>query len=80
MTEYTLCFRPHPGGFEQAETFSASSVGDALDIAKRLARGKQAELLVDGQTVCTLTLVEDTGVWLVKKNSGAPGQQGGGVE
>ena len=71
MTEYTLRFRPRSGAERKEETFSAPTVGDALDIAKRRATGKEAELMVDGRCVCTLTLVEDTGVWLVKRTAEA---------
>lgn len=69
MTEYTLRFRPHGGAKSKEETFSAPTVGDALDIAKDRASGKEAELLLDGKRLCTLTLVEDTGVWLVKRTA-----------
>lgn len=71
MTEYTLRFRPRPGAEQKEETFSASSVGEALDIAKRRATGKEAELLLDGRRLCTLALVEDSGVWLVKQTAEA---------
>lgn len=46
-------------------SFEARSLGGALDIARKSARGEWAELYEDGRPVCQLELVVGSGVWLV---------------
>ena len=46
-------------------TFECLSIAGALDRAQKLVRGHHADLYQDGQPVCSMELVTETGVWLV---------------
>ncbi|EDL47798.1 hypothetical protein [Erythrobacter sp. SD-21] len=65
MRDYELRYA-EPADHNSAPVhFQAVGFADALDYARRIARGAQADLYQDGHPICSMELVNDVGVWLV---------------
>lgn len=65
MEKYSLRFAAGDASGERSLSFSAQSMGDALELAKCSAGGDRAELFDNDQSICKLELVSDCGVWLI---------------
>lgn len=64
MHHYELHFCDEEKVHETA-SFDAYSLAGALDAARKRLHGQKAKLTEDGRPICSLELVEGTGVWLV---------------
>lgn len=65
MPHYQLRYAAPDHNSVDSYSFEARTLGGALDIARKSARGDWAELCENGRPICFLELVSDNGVWLV---------------
>lgn len=70
MEKFTLRYEEDGEGGLKTIEFDAPSTAHALELAKQSAPGRQTELLKDGKTLCTMRLIEKTGVWRIEPSAG----------
>ena len=66
MDRYSLRFAAENQKGEKTVAFYAHSTASALDLARDTASGDWAELSLNGNLLCRMKLVAETGVWLVQ--------------
>lgn len=71
MVDYSLKFAADTESGTRTLHFNERSVSGALEVAKQRASGSWAELYQGDVLVCSMELVDATGVWLVKSGNGA---------
>ena len=65
MPHYQLKYPANDHRSIDIYAFEAGSLGGALDVAKKNARGEWAELCEEDRPICFLELVSEDGVWLI---------------
>lgn len=65
MQEYVLRFEGADVTDPQEVRFRASSLQDALEVAKNYPTSEWAELYQDGVALCRMQLVDEGGAWRV---------------
>lgn len=74
MLKFKLRYARATDGRDETLSFLAQSTAGALETAKLEADGDWAELYQDGQSICRLRLVEETGVWLIERVAEKPAE------